>query len=164
MILKYHWYCEGINRHMASSLTIHCADLSGMAVYQLPVDGRFTCSGNITKYKLCFTNWTSNVTVTLVRFRAVQILDQTVASTGVAHVQLVITDDILAGNDFVGVLKNGYHNASLPFYCNNYLGYTIPSRSAHVMWQMYLHAWKFYLITFCIIFMCVLCSFYICRS
>lgn len=118
---------------MTTSLIIHCADPSGMAVYQLPVDGRFTCSGKITKYKLCFTNWTSNVTVTLVRFRAVQILNQTVASTGVAHVQLVITNDVMARNDFLGVLKKGFHNASLLFSCNDYLGYTIPSRLANVM-------------------------------
>ena len=112
-------------------MIIHCTDA---AVYQLPVDGRFTCSGEITKYKLCLTNnWTRNITVTLVRFREVQISNSTVASTGVAHAQLVLGNDSLAGQDFLGDLRRGSRTVCLSFSCNDFLGYTIPSRLVDVL-------------------------------
>ena len=116
-----------------------------MAVYQLPLDGMFTCSGEITKYKLCLANynWTSNISVTLVRFREVQIQNQTVASTGVSHVQLVVTADSPARLRFLGVLRKKNHNAKLTFGCNDFLGCTAPSRLANVVTNdniLYVHA------------------------
>ena len=112
-------------------MIIHCTDA---AVYQLPVDGRFTCSGEITKYKPCLTNnWTRNLTVTLIRFREVEISNNTVASTGVAHVQLVLDNESLAKQDFLGVLRKSSRTVPLPFSCNDFLGYTIPSRLANVL-------------------------------
>lgn len=106
-----------------------------MTGYQLPLDGMFTCSGEITKYKLCLANynWTSNISVTLVRFREVLIQNQAVASTGVSHVQLVVTSDSPARRGFLGVLRKKIHNAKLTFGCNDFLGCTAPSRLANVV-------------------------------